>query len=101
MKVLKGLIITVGVVAAILVGAFTWYTATTQVSQKSITMRCRINRVVLVDEYQQGRSLYPTQLKWILYTDEGYELICYDSNYRVGDSVDVELRTIQAMNRNK
>lgn len=101
MKVIKTSVVVLGVVAAIFIGIITWHTAITQGNQKHNTVRCRINKVVLVDEYQQGRSLYPTQLKWILYTDEGYELVCYDSNYRVGDSIEVELITIQDINRNK
>ena len=53
--------------------------------------RCRINKVIRIDDYQEGRSVYPTQIRWILSTDEGYKLYTRDGNYRVGDSIDIEI----------
>ena len=59
---------------------------------RSSLERCRVNRVTVIDDYQDGRSTYPTRNRWILQTDEGYKVISYSGNYRVGDSITIEVR---------
>lgn len=63
--------------------------------------RCRVNRVILVDDYQEGRSVYPGNQKWILQTDEGYKVITRDGYYQVGDSINIEVVRIPRQKRNK
>lgn len=63
--------------------------------------RCRVNKVIVIDDYQEGRSVYPTRTRWILETNEGYRVISYNGNYQVGDSIDIEVRKFYKYNRNK
>ena len=59
---------------------------------RSSLEHCRVNKVTVIDDYQNGRSPYPTRNRWILQTDEGYKVISYSGNYRVGDSITIEVR---------
>lgn len=67
---------------------------------KDSTMeRCRVNKVIRIDDYQEGRSVYPTEIKWILTTDEGYKVYTRNGNYQVGDSIDIEVIRINNKNQ--
>ena len=59
--------------------------------EDSTMERCRVNKVIRTDDYQEGRSVYPTEIRWTLITDEGYRLYTRSGNYRVGDSIDVKV----------
>lgn len=85
----------------LLLGVSTCNKATNRHQMESSMERCRVNKVVLIDEYQENRSVYPTRLKWILETDEGYRVISYDGNYRIGDSINIEVRRLKYNKRNK
>lgn len=88
-------VLRVALLASCLVGFFLtfMYLKHTEVYQYSRypTERCRINKVIRIDDYQDRRSVYPTQIRWTLITDKGYKLYTRDGNYRVGDSVDVKI----------
>lgn len=76
----------------ILLGLSTCYKASYTSKYRSSLEHCRVNRVTVIDDYQNGRSPYPTRNRWILQTDEGYKVISYSGNYRVGDSIVIEVR---------
>lgn len=87
--------------AFLLLGVGTCIKAVDKREVNSTTERCRVNRVVLIDEYQEGKSVYPTRLRWILHTDEGYIVTSYDGNYQVGDSIDIKVVRFSTYKRNK
>lgn len=76
----------------ILLGLGTCSKAAHKIKYEASNERCRVNKVIYVNEYQEGRSPYPTTEKWILETDEGYRVISYQGNYRAGDSINIEVR---------
>lgn len=85
----------------LLLGVSTCSKAANKQQMESSMERCRVNKVILINEYQQNKSVYPTRLKWILETDEGYRVISYDGNYRIGDSINIEVRKFKYNKRNK
>lgn len=85
----------------LLLGIGTCTKAVDKSKVRSSMERCRVNKIFLVDEYQDGKSVYPTRLKWRLHTDEGYIVMSYDGNYRIGDSIDIEVRKFSKYKRNK
>jgi hypothetical protein len=87
--------------AFLLLGVGTCIKAVDKSEIRSSMERCRVNKIFLVDEYQNGKSVYPTRLRWMLHTDEGYVVTSYDGNYRVGDSIDIEVRKFSTYKRNK
>ena len=85
---------TIAICATVLIifGLSTCYKSSGIARYRSSLERCRVNRVTVIDDYHDGRSTYPTRNRWILQTDEGYKVISYSGNYRVGDSITIEVR---------
>jgi hypothetical protein len=76
----------------IIFGLSTCYKTSYTSKYRSSLEHCRVNKVTVIDDYQNGHSPYPTRNRWILQTDEGYKVISYNGNYRVGDSITIEVR---------
>jgi hypothetical protein len=91
MKV-RNTIVALCATALILFGLSTCFKSSGIVKYRSSLEYCRVNKVTVIDDYQNGRSPYPTRNRWILQTDEGYKVISYNGNYRVGDSITIEVR---------
>lgn len=85
---------TIAICATVLIifGLSTCYKTSYTSNYRSSLEHCRVNRVTVIDDYQDGRSTYPTRNRWILQTDEGYKVVSYNGNYRVGDSITIEVR---------
>lgn len=78
-------------VALLLLGLHTCSRSVERRQHTSTTMRCRVNKVFEIDDYQKGKSVYPTQLRWVLHTDEGYRVVTHDNSFSVGDSIDINV----------
>ena len=88
----QSIVIALFATTMILLGVTTCSKAVYKVKYEASNERCRVNKVIYVNEYQEGRSPYPTRERWILETDEGYRVVSYRGNYRPGDSIDIEVR---------
>ena len=91
MKTITKTILIVSLIVGFIILAISIKYTTAGYHTESTMERCRVTKVVRIDDYQEGRSVYPTQIRWILSTDEGYKLTTRDGNYRVGDSIDIEI----------
>ena len=76
----------------ILLGVGTCSKAAQKIKYEASDERCRVNKIIYIDDYQSGRSPYPTRERWILETDEGYKVVSYKGDYKVGDSINIEVR---------
>lgn len=88
----QNIVIALFATTMILLGLGTCSKAARVREYRSSLEHCRVNKIIVVDDYQSGRSPYPTRERWILQTDEGYKVISYSGNYRVGDSIEIEVR---------
>jgi hypothetical protein len=81
-KIIAGLVFTVGFMG----GMFLLVRMKPSYSENSLH-RCRVNKVV--EELPHG-GITP-DIRYRLTTDEGYVVFSYNKEFRVGDSIDVQV----------